>query len=528
MKKLYFLFYILLFAMNVFSQSDILWQHCYGGDTIDRPGSLIQTLDGGYIICGSTSSNNGDVSGNHGGSDLWIIKVDEFGIIQWQNCYGGSNTEFGTEIKQTPDSGYIVVGGTTSNDGDVTGFHGNTDAWVLKINNLGSIQWQKSFGGSSRESATDFLFTRDSGYIFTGEAYSSDGDVSGVHGNGDFWVVKLNNNGSIQWQKCFGGTDQDIAYSIQKTYDDNFIIAGSTKSLDGDVIGIHGSSDVWIIKIDEMGTLLWQKCLGGTRDDYTFSIKSTQDSGFIIGGTTESNDNDVNGLHGATLDFWIVKLDSIGTIQWQKCLGGSSQEQASSINQTNDGNYIIAGGTYSRDYDVTGKHGMSDPDCWIVKLNSLGSILWEKCFGGSGPDHPHKIIQTNDGGFIFAAESYSFDGDLTLNKGWLDFWLVKLNSTVDVKKINNQFINMDLFPNPLNNSTTISFTLSQNENVSLEIYDISAKKIKKFYGSMLETGFHTLEWDATDQNNNSVENGIYMFRLTTNSGVTTKLINVQK
>jgi hypothetical protein len=307
------------------------------------------------------------VSGNNGYYVACVVKLNSSGDILWQKCLGGTYDDYARSIQQTSDTGFILAGYTFSNDGDVSGNHGFSDAWVVKLNSSGDIIWQKCFGGTNEDYAYSIQQTSDSGFIVAGYTFSNDGDVSGYHGYFDYWVVKLNSSGDIEWQKCLGGTYYDYAYSIQQTSNGGFIVAGSTNSNNGDVSGYHGYFDYWVVKLNSSGDIEWQKCLGGTNNDYANSIQQTSDGGFIVAGYTESNDGDVSGYHGGDYDAWVVKLNSSGDILWQKCLGGTIDDRAYSIQQTSDGGFIVAGFTVSNDGDVSGNHGASD--AWVVKLN---------------------------------------------------------------------------------------------------------------------------------------------------------------
>jgi len=286
--------------------------------------------------------------------------------IQWQKCLGGTESDYANSIQPTPDGGYIVAGFTNSTNGDVTGKHGGYDAWVVKINSTGSLQWQKCLGGTSFDEAKSIQSTPDGGYIVAGYTQSTNGDVTGNHGGADAWVVKLSSTGSLQWQKCLGGTGADEAWSIQPTPDGGYIMAGYTDSTDGDVTGNHGLNDAWVVKLSSTGSLQWQKALGGMNGDFANSIKPTPDGGYIVAGYNYSNNGDVTGNHGDA-DVWVVKLSSTGSLQWQKCLGGTYTDIAQSIQPTPDGGYIVAGDTKSTDGDITGNHGDFD-DAWVVKL----------------------------------------------------------------------------------------------------------------------------------------------------------------
>jgi hypothetical protein len=253
------------------------------------------------------------VRGFHGGVDMWVVKLTSTGDTVWTKCLGGTGNEFAQSIQQTTDGGYIVAGYTfLANNGDVSGNHGGMDFWVVKLTSTGSITWAKCLGGSDNDIANSVQQTADGGYIVAGSTQSNDGDVSGSHGIGDMWVVKLKNNGDIDWQKCLGGTGGQTAYSIQQTADGGYIIAGNSSSINGDLwlcYKNHGSNDYWIVKIDETGTIQWQKTFGGSGTfDEAQSIRPTKDNSYIVAGYTNSpNNGNVSGNHGS-YDFWVVKM----------------------------------------------------------------------------------------------------------------------------------------------------------------------------------------------------------------------------
>jgi hypothetical protein len=275
--------------------------------------------------------------------------------IDWQKSLGGSATDDATSIQQTTDGGYIVAGFSYSTDGDVTGHHGGSDYWIVKLDVTANLQWQKSFGGLSEDYPYSIQQTTDGGYIVAGYSSSTDGDVTGNHGGGDCWVVKLDATGNLQWQRLLGGSEYDFANSIQQTTDGGYIVAGGSASADGDVTGNHGGEDYWVVKLDATGNLLWQKSFGGSDDEEAWSIQQTTDGGYIVAGSSYSTDGDVTGNHGGE-DYWIVKLYATGNLQWQKSLGGSGDEDAWSIQQTTDDGYIVAGESFSINGDVTGNH----------------------------------------------------------------------------------------------------------------------------------------------------------------------------
>jgi hypothetical protein len=483
-----FLCAAIMFSLSPsFAQAPLIeWQKTLGGSGVDAAYSIQQTADGGYIVAGYSESNDGDVTGNHGGYDYWVVKLDSSGNIQWQKSLGGSDDDFANSIQQTADGGYIVAGRSSSNDGDVTGNHGGNDYWVVKLDDSGNIQWQKSLGGSDDDFANSIQQTADGGYIVAGESNSNNGDVTGNHGFFDCWVVKLDGNGNIQWQKSLGGSDDDSALSIQQTTDGGYIVAGNSMSTDGDVTDNHGFWDYWVVKLDDSGNIQWQKNLGGTDSDVAYSIQQTADGGYIVAGQSDSNDGDVTGNHGI-LDYWVVKLDGSGNIQWQKSLGGSVFDYAYSIQQTTDGGYIVAGRSSSNDGDITGNHG--GDDYWVVKLDGSGNIQWQKSLGGSGVDRAYTIQQTVDGGYIVAGSSNSSDGDVTGNHGGADYWIVKLASTSGTKNIVFPG-SITVYPNPAAQELTIDLSGSEFSPVGtvVTLFDLQGRNVlEKTITSLVST-----------------------------------------
>ncbi|WP_319642089.1 right-handed parallel beta-helix repeat-containing protein [Methanovulcanius yangii] len=422
---------VLVGTVSAEDPPEIEWQRCLGGSSNEIASSVQQTDDGGYIIAGFTESIDGDVTGNHdsgdivGYNDVWVVKLNSAGSIVWQRCLGGEGPDSAKAVKQTSDGGYIVAGATSSVNGDATGNHGGGDVWLVKLDSDGLILWQRCLGGWCSDFARSVQQTSDGGYIITGQTWSNDGDVTGNHGEWDAWVVKLNSNGQILWQRCLGGSDIDEAYSIQQTSDGCYIVAGLTFSTDGDMTGNHGNVDAWVGKLDHDGKILWLRCLGGWTGDGAHSIQQTADGGYIVAGR-------------AGLDAWVVKLDNTGNIVWQRCLGGTDSDEAYSVQQTSDGSYIVAGMTYSIDGDVTGNHG--GKDAWVVKLDNAGNIVWQRCLGGSDTEVYNgacPVQQTSDGGYIVASDSASTDGDVTGNHGGRDFWVVKLSPTSALISVHN-------------------------------------------------------------------------------------------
>jgi hypothetical protein len=507
----FYSFLVLLFSMSVYSQTPtIQWQKSLGGSAGETGGYVRQTEDGGYVIAGSSISNDGDVTGNHGSYDYWIVKLDSLGVFQWQSSLGGSGDEIAYSIEQTADKGYIVAGNTSySNDGDVTGNQGYQDFWIVKVDSSGVKEWQKTLGGTEYETAHSIIQSSDGGYIVTGESESNDGDVTGNHGGFDIWIVKLNNLGVIQWQKSLGGTSYEYVNSIENTTDGGYIVGGCSFSNDGDVSGNHGGWDYWMVKIDSLGVMQWQKCLGGSGDDQMGLARQVSDGGFIMSGTSTSNDGNVTGNHGMS-DFWVVKVDSIGDIQWQKSLGGSFTERAWSIQETSFGEYVVVGESGSADGDVTDH--IDSYDYWIVNLNSFGAIQWKKSLGGTGSEWARSVTETTDGGFVLAGETQSNDGEVTFNHGSNDYWIVKLYmGTVGIKEVMDEQ-SMTIYPNPF--KSFVNIVLADKNYIKVELYNA--------FGDLVFQNQKDLDQIQVDLSNYA--NGLYFVKIFYDEKVVTKRI----
>jgi len=408
---------------HVSSDALILWQQTFGGSSDDIAQAMDVTPDGGYILAGTTASVNGDVTTGHGKTDVWVVRLNSDGTLIWQKTFGGSSDENAQAIKQTADGGFILAGPTTSFNGDVTGNHGATDFLVMKLDANGTLLWQKCYGGSSVDVPYALDQTSDGGFVIAGTTYSSNGNVTGNHSSGDYWIIKLDKNGNLVWQKAYGGSAFDFAHAVAQSRDGGFLVSGYARSNDGNVLLNHGQEDMWILKLDKNGNIVWQKSYGGTGGEGANSLQQTSDGGYILTGTTHSFNIDVVGNHGVH-DFWVVKIDSIGNVQWKECLGGSDEDNGNWVRQTTDGGYVVTGISRSNDGDVSGHH--ADDDFWVAKLSGGGSIEWQKSLGGSLDEEAFSVFPASDGNYVISGNTNSNDGDVSGNHGGSDFWIAKL------------------------------------------------------------------------------------------------------
>jgi len=474
-RVLFLLFGALLLVPGFAQVSPVIeWERNYGGSEWEHAKAIVQTSDGGFIVAGFTRSIDGDVTLNHGFADIWIVKLGNTGTIQWQSSIGGSEDDYANSIAQTSDGGFVVAGYSESADGDVTNNHGTRDFWIVKLDTIGAIQWQISLGGSDHDDANSIAQTSDGGYIVAGSTQSANGDVTNSLGGIDYWIVKLDSTGTILWQRTFGGSSGEVALSIIQTLDEGYIVAGYSHSMDGDLTNNHGNGDAWIVKLDDTGTIQWQNSYGGSFADRAQSITQTSDGGFVFAGFSGSIDGDVTVNQGAG-DYWIVKLNSAGTIEWERSYGGSTGEIVRSLAQTSEGGYIVAGYSSSTDGDVTNNHG--GLDYWVLKMDDMGSIEWQNSYGGSADEFVESIIQTNDGGYIIAGSSRSIDGDVTNNYGVQDLWIVKLSGEFPTEILTVPATeSFSVSPNPAKGSLLVTTTHPQR-GTTLTLSDALGREV---------------------------------------------------
>ena len=352
-----------------------VWQKTFGGSSDDRANYIQQAYDKGYVVVGGTRSFGA------GSSDVYILKLNEEGEKEWEKTFGGINYEEAHIIHRTYDGGYIIAGFANG-------------VYVIKLDINGQKEWEKILGESWHDNAFYIHQTSDWGYIIVGYKYSYEKQ------NGQIYLIKLDRNGNKEWEKVYGENLDNIAYSICDTSDNGYIIVGRTLLLEN-------GWDIYILKVDSKGNKIWEKSLGGSGDDEGYSILRTDDGGYLIAGITTS-------LGAGNYDAYFVKIDPYGEKVWDKTYGGVKIDKIYSLQKTLDGNYIAVGETNS--------FGAGENDIYIIKIDKNGNELWDKTFGGSGNDGAFSIQQTQDGGYIVAGYTISF------GSGGSDVYVIKMDA----------------------------------------------------------------------------------------------------
>jgi len=360
-----------------------MWSKTFGGTNNDQVSSLVKTSDGRFALAGFTYSFG------VGPSDFWLIKTDESGNVEWNQTYGGADYDLGSSLVQTSDGGFALAGETESFGA------GLADFWLVKTDEYGNMEWSRTYGGVGRDSANSLVQTSDGGYAIAGDTFSFGA------GEDDIWLVKTDGSGNMQWNRTYGGGQSDWGRSVVQTDDGGYAIAGRTWSF-----GTGGLSDLWLIKTDGSGNVEWNQTYGGTGNDGAYSLVETSNGGFVLAGYTSS--------YGAgNYDFWLVKTDGSGNMQWNHTYGGTGYDLANSLVQTSDGGYALAGGTRSL--------GFGNSDVWLVKTDDSGNMEWNHTYGGERNDGANSLVENSDGGFALAGGTESFGA------GSYDVWFIRTN-----------------------------------------------------------------------------------------------------
>ncbi len=500
--------------------AQIQFQRTVGGTMSEDGRSIVQTTDGGYVLAGRTSSFGA------GNQDMYIVKLDAGGTLQWSRTVGGTSEDGGFSIIQTIDGGYAITGRTYSFG------TGNKDMYIVKLDAGGALQWSRTVGGTANEDAWSIIQTTDGGYVVAGNTNSFGAGLS------DMFIVRLDSSGTYQWCRTIGGTADENASSVKQTTNGGYIVAGSTNSF-----GV-GLNDIFIVKLDGNGTLLWSKTVGGTNSDGAGSIILNTDGGYTVAGVTAS-------FSAGDYDFYIVKLDTSGTILWSKTVGGTGTDGVNSIIQTTDGGFAAAGWETS--------FGTGNVDMYIVKLDASGTFQWSRTImeGSVYSDQALSIIQTTGGGLAVAGY-YQF---VPQNS---DFFIAKLDGTgntcgntsspspalstggtttsptptvifpaptvtlppsssgtggtvttfclVGIQPISteipNQFSLSQNYPNPFNPTTKIRFSLPKNSFVKIVVFDALGKEVQTLVNEQINPGTYSVDWDGANY-----PSGVYFYKI---------------
>jgi hypothetical protein len=361
-------------------EGNILWEKTYGGTAGEFWRRIISAPDNNFYLLGASGSGNGDISYDPypGSNDLWIAKIDNLGNLIWEKIIGGGMIDMVESGTSTNDGGVVVFGWTGSQNGDVSVNYGIYDMWMVKFNSDGDIEWDKSFGTNDFDYGNVIIQTSDGGFLVGGTStIGTGGNLTCIpHSiNAEAIILKLNSTGEIEWQNCYGGSEHDGVFGLLEL-NDGYLISAYADSNDGDVTGHHGESDIWIIKIDFYGNIIWEHCYGGNNMEIAYNIFEESNGDYLVIGSTSSNDGDVSGNHSISEyyeDIWVFRVNNNGGLLWQHCYGGEGSEGNIRFNsiRKNVNNYIIPtisdlGPSYN--VQCTPHGGIGDEDWWVFEI----------------------------------------------------------------------------------------------------------------------------------------------------------------
>jgi hypothetical protein len=376
-------------------RANIIVDQTFGGPETDYAYSVINTSDGGFAIAGHTSSYGA------GSSDMWLVKTDATGQVEWEQYYGGTRSDYGFAVVATEDGGYAWSGGTESFGA------GDSDMWLVKTNNLGEIEWNQTFGGIEDDYAFPIIHTADKGFLLFGRTHSFG------FGDSDICLVKFDSQGEIEWNQSYGGRRDDSGTDAIKTPDGGYVLVGGTDS--------YGSrdSDVWVVKINNLGEIEWSRIYGGENEDRAMSVILDTTGGYVVTGLTQS-------FGAGRRDIWLIKFNSTGYPEWSQTFGGYGNDYADCVIMTSDGGYALAGRTSSI--------GTGSEDMWLVKTNSSGQMEWNQTFGGSDADVAYSVVETVENEFVLIGRTDS------KGVGGTDLWLLKVKMVLHDPKATSMTI----------------------------------------------------------------------------------------
>ena len=511
--------------MSVTGQTN--WNKTIGGTDNDESVSLTRTSDKGYIITGYTGSKDKDfLDMNKGGYDIFVIKYDSNDREVWKKNIGGWKDDFGLNVIPSNDGGCIVTGKTLSNDGDFGGMNkGGEDLFVIKLNSQGKIIWKKLFGGTKDDGCYSINTTKDNGYILTGYTKSVDGDFSGFNWYyyyDDVFIMKIDSNGNMLWVKQFGGENGDVGVSVFQNNNGEYILTGHSNSYDGSFSGLNRKlSDIFVFKLDSIGNVIWKKSFGGSGEDIVSYIQPYNENSFIITGRTNSNDGDFREMNKGWYEMYVIRLDSVGNVIWKKSFGGTKNEESKSISFTFNGDIILVGNTMSNDGDFYNMNKLvNSNDIFIIKLDSFGELLWKKTYGGKGNDQGRSLDVNNNGKIYVTGYSDEKDGDFFgMKNEWLNdsYFMIldsngNLNNTTSINDFSEPTTTLSVHPNPFSNTTTISYKVETPSNISIELLNTLGQTIEVLRNDYSDSGTYQLPLNVSN-----LTSGMYSVRMRSGS-----------
>jgi hypothetical protein len=410
----------------------VAWQAVFGGNGEDTLTTAVNAPDGGFLLGGySTSPPSGNKTAPGGnGERYWVVKVDAGGNRQWDRSYGDASGQL-YAMQPIPGGGYLL-GGQKYVMGMEKDYH------VLAINPNGDPLWERFYGGTLGDYLVAVVGTADGGCLLGGYSRSDPGGqkTAPMRGSADYWVVKIDANGSQLWDRSYGGDSYEEFTCMLALPDGGALLGGvSSSGLSGNkTVPSLGGGDVWVVRIDAQGNRLWDRAYGGSGDDSLFAAVAAPDNGFLLAGTSSSP---VSGNKTApnlgSFDMWVVRVDADGNKLWDRAYGGSGSEYPTAGLSTPGGGFLLVGRSWSPSGGQKTSPHYGGGDGWVVSIDGQGALRWEQSFGSTDYDSFQAILRAPGVGYLLAGWSVSLgvSGNKTApGFGSSDYWVVQISSSV--------------------------------------------------------------------------------------------------
>jgi hypothetical protein len=510
-----FIILAILFASPfiINAQNTIVSQNTIGGDAVEFSTSAAKLNNSTFVIGGySYSGMNGDkATASNGLSDAWVVGLDANLLIDWQTSIGGDSTEFISFTEPTLDGGVICGGWSSSSvSGTKTSAkYGKSDYWIFKLDQFGNELWQHSFGGTDYDQLKDAIELSNGDFILAGNSSSNSSATKSENSKGysDYWILRISPLGAIIWDKTFGGDESELLAGLAIDDDENIYVSGSSWS------GIsfdkteasYGWDDIWIVKLDSNGNVLWDKTIGGDQSETLGDLLIDGNSLYVLANSKSGISGLKSEINFGQTDYWLTKMDLNGNIVWDKTYGGDWFDNASTLSLTLDKQIIISGESGS---DLSGtkiEGNMGVYDMWPVSVDTNGVEIWQETIGGSDWDQLSDVIEISDNHYLLVGDSKSdSDGDKQENSmGEEDYWVVELNTTASLNSVHD--LNLSIAPNPFNNFIKLG---------NVDDYNLAQVRLTNFLGETV--GEYVIVGEELELDLSHLESGVYLLHFIDN------------
>jgi hypothetical protein len=476
-------FALVLPALVLSQAPDTLWTRTIDGPHTDLARCIVETPEGDYVFTGARTNNDS--------LDVWLMRIDQGSQTVWTQTLGFEGEESGYSVQQTSDGGFVIAGYTTSEGA------GGYDSWLVKTTELGAYQWSETFGGSDMDIGHSVVQTPDGGYAMAGITYSFGAGAADVH------LVRTDSTGTLLWEDFYGGSSDDYAHSLRNTSDGGFIITGYTASQG------PGPYSLWLIKTDGSGNVEWDQTLGGTEGEVGQDVRQTSDGGYIITGYTTTWGSGLG-------DLWLVRTDGSGNMLWDSYFGGSEWDTGMSVIECRDGGFAVAGYI---DTDTTSD--ALGYDLWVLKTDSTGEFDWEILLDNGYDSYGMSLSQIMDDGYIIAGYSWTDVGGADDYDAWLIRLASETGISGEGAEPAAGPVITGVFPNPSSGAFDIRCLPAEPGVLEASVYTLGGSLTAFLPEPEVSPSHCRFTWNGCDGQGNSLPSGVYLVRVSSGVHSTT-------